>query len=208
MPPSTAFPPPEPPADPAAQAQTSGVAIAALILALIPLFCINVVGVVLGIVAIIQIGQRPRELKGQGLAIAAIVVGVMWFVVIIFAAIAIPNFMKYQARARQSEAKVSLKAVYSSAKAAQATTGNYPTTFDAIQWFPDGDARYSYFLGADAIPAAKDPVSLPPGISATADNPESFRAVAAGNIDGDETLDIWSIDQTGKLQNVVNDVDQ
>jgi hypothetical protein len=42
--------------------ETSGLAIAGFILALIPLACVNIVGVILGIVALVKISAQPRVL--------------------------------------------------------------------------------------------------------------------------------------------------
>ncbi len=91
--------------------KTSGLAIAALVLA----FLCFPIGLVLGIVAFIQIKNSKGELGGQGLAIAAMVVPAAMIPVMgILAAIAIPNFIRYQLRSKQSEAKVVLIGIKSS----------------------------------------------------------------------------------------------
>jgi hypothetical protein len=61
---------------PPTQPKTSGLAIAAFVCGLIPLCLIHLVGVALGIAALIVISKRPQHLKGQGFAIAGIAVGV------------------------------------------------------------------------------------------------------------------------------------
>jgi prepilin-type processing-associated H-X9-DG protein len=55
--------------------RTSGMAIASLILAL--LGCTAPLGLILGIVALVQINRNPRRLSGSGLAIGAIVIGAL-----------------------------------------------------------------------------------------------------------------------------------
>ncbi len=51
--------------------------------------------------------------------------------------------------------------------------------------------------------------TLPPGCTAsTLDSVSAtgFTAVATGNIDGDPTCDVWTIDENKTLLNVTNDV--
>jgi type II secretory pathway pseudopilin PulG len=96
---------------PSTAPKTSGLAIAALVLSL--LFCIPLaplIGLVLGIVALMQIDKSKGALTGKGMAIGAIVVSLFTIVAAIgmMVAIAIPNFARYQARAKEAEARVSL----------------------------------------------------------------------------------------------------
>src|SRR6476646_9132401 len=67
----------------------------------------------------------------------------------ILAAIAIPNFVAYQAKSKQSEAKVSLGAIFTSAVAYQAESQNpqsyAPSTISQIGWQPSGTPRYSFW---------------------------------------------------------------
>lgn len=65
--------------------KTSGMAIAGLVLALLGLTA--PIGLILGIVALIQIGNNPRRLSGSGLAIAAIVIGAIVSLVLIVVAV-------------------------------------------------------------------------------------------------------------------------
>jgi type IV pilus assembly protein PilA len=189
----------------AGQPKTSGLAIAALILSILPIACINVVGIVLGIVALVKINEKPTLLKGKGLAIAAIIVGVMWFFVGILAAIAIPNFLKFQARAKQSEAKVSLKSLYTAEKAFFAENGRFATTFAMAGWQPEASRRYTYFLGDDVIaPTQGEAQGLPEEVETYA-REQSFQAAAIGNLDSDDTVDVWIIDQENQLQQLSDD---
>lgn len=67
------------PAPPPPPRTTNGLAVAALILGIIPL-CVGIVGIVLGIVALNQIKRTGQN--GRGMAIAGIVCGAFWLVVI------------------------------------------------------------------------------------------------------------------------------
>jgi hypothetical protein len=80
--------------------QTSGMAIAALTLGLFScLFPAGLVGIILGIVALVQIGNSRGQLKGQGMAIAGIICAIM-IPLIFLPAILFPVFAKAREKAR------------------------------------------------------------------------------------------------------------
>lgn len=58
----------------------------------------------------------------------------------ILAAVAIPNYQKYQARARQSEAKIALSSVYTAEKAYSTENSTYSSCLQQIGYAPDGFA--------------------------------------------------------------------
>ncbi len=122
----------------------------------------------------------------------------------ILAAIAIPNFLQYQAKAKQSEAKRNLVAIHTGEIAYFAEHNNYIDDFNAIGFSVTGSSqRYYYELGNASSG------TLPPGCTAsTLDNISTggFKAAAVGNIDGDATCDVWTIDDQKNLVNVTNDV--
>jgi type IV pilus assembly protein PilA len=117
--------------------KTSGLAIAALVFAV--LFCIPgapLVGLVLGIIAISKIDNSRGQLTGKGLAIAAIATSVVMMVanVGMLAAIAIPNFIRYQLRSKTSEARVNLQAIGNGAMAYFAEKNRFPE--QSTDWVP------------------------------------------------------------------------
>jgi type IV pilus assembly protein PilA len=65
----------------------------------------------------------------------------------ILAAIAIPNFLKFQAKSKQSEAKASLGAIYTGQIAFFGETNTFGD-FDQVNWSPSGSPRYHYSLAA------------------------------------------------------------
>lgn len=69
--------PPIPPLPVVIRQRTSGLAIASLALSLV--FCLFFVGpvlaIVFGVLALLQIGRRPLELTGRGLALAGLIIG-------------------------------------------------------------------------------------------------------------------------------------
>lgn len=126
----------------------------------------------------------------------------------ILAAIAIPNFLAYQARAKQSEAKSNLAAIHTGETAYFAENNEYIDNFGAIGFSVTGQTqRYSYELGADDLEPA-DPIS-PAACNTTGEDAvtaTAFTAGATGNIDGDDDCDVWTIDDGKNLTNTSNDV--
>jgi type IV pilus assembly protein PilA len=103
----------------------------------------------------------------------------------ILAAIAIPNFLRYQAKTKQSEAKTNLGAIFTSQVTYFGEEDTYGSIAD-IGWAPEGSTRYAYtMLSADA---------------------DSFSSEARGNIDTDSAVDVWEMNDTRALDNVSNDV--
>jgi len=65
----------------------------------------------------------------------------------ILAAIAIPNFLKFQAKSKMSEAKTNLGAIYTGELAYFGEQNSYGD-FAAINWSPSGTPRYHFALGS------------------------------------------------------------
>ena len=130
----------------------------------------------------------------------------------ILAAIAIPNFMKFQAKAKQSEAKANLKAFYTAAQARFADGGTFEC--GKCDWTPEKGYRYRYWVSttdADNITTAGDDNKLttecttkPTGSGVQAET--AFTTGASSNIDADDTCDQWTINDANDMQNAVNDV--
>ena len=70
----------------------------------------------------------------------------------ILAAIAIPNFIRFQARSKQAEAKTNLKAIFSGQKARYGERDAYSTALGDIGFSPERGNRYSFDLGAISAP--------------------------------------------------------
>ena len=103
--------------------------------------------------------KRMHGKKGFTLIELMIVVAIIG----ILAAIAIPNFLKYQAKSKQSEAKVNLGAIGTSAESFRAehdtyemtnpatnngvgpqTTADYSKVSNDLGWAPQGKSYYTY----------------------------------------------------------------
>ncbi len=94
--------------------------------------------------------------KGFTLVELLIVIGIIG----ILSVIAIPNFMKFQAKAKQTEAKINLSGLYTAEKAFYAEYGSYHSALGTIGFSVDGNRRF-YAVG---FPAATG-VALPNGVT-------------------------------------------
>jgi type IV pilus assembly protein PilA len=86
--------------------------------------------------------RKLRSKKGFTLIELMIVVAIIG----ILAAIAIPNFLKFQAKSKQSEAKSNLGAVFTGEVAFFGETNRYGN-FQEINWAASGTPRYHYLIG-------------------------------------------------------------
>jgi type IV pilus assembly protein PilA len=129
----------------------------------------------------------------------------------ILAAIAIPNFMTYQAKARQSEAKVGLGGMFTAATAYFAEQGTFVATPAAVGYLPTGTPRYTFSYNSTAVnagsTAAACPAAAPNALAVATAN--AFTGAASGNVDGETgTCDMWTTDDARNLVNTINDVTQ
>ena len=117
----------------------------------------------------------------------------------ILAAIAIPNFLRFQLRARSSEGKTNIAAIRTAEESYAAEFGNYlaagaaptvaslgaakqdfvPTAgFTSLGWSPEGQVYFSYAVGTDA-------------------NNTEYAIGGVADIDGDGTDQIWGYVKPG-----------
>ena len=217
--------------------QTSGLAIASIVVGILSVCCCNLLGIlaiILGLVAISQINKSGGRITGKGLATGGIVIGGLSMLLMVLYLILqliniVPMFQDEQFKkeikeiwdeihniqngitvpqkaALQAEAKANLGAIYISEIAYFAEHNNYGSTFEELYWLPDGSTNYAYFIGDDVVQAANGgPYSLPYEVNVDV-RLNGFAAAAVGNIDNDDTLDVWIIDENKNLNNIINDL--
>jgi type IV pilus assembly protein PilA len=158
--------------------------------------------------------KRDRE-KGFTLIELMIVVAILG----ILAAIAIPNFMRFQAKSKQSEAKTNLGAIGTTAEAFRSENDTYAATWAQLGWGPQGTTRYAYYYsGWSELLAAISTNGVLAGTPTTAAAPcvpadptttlaaVGFIAGASGQVDTDIACDVWTYNQGRVLTNGTNDV--
>jgi type IV pilus assembly protein PilA len=101
---------------PAGPAPTSGKAVASLIFGLFILFFpFSIVAIILGHLSLSEIRKSAGRLKGEGMAIAGLVLGYIGVagvpIVLIMAAIAIPNLLRARMAANESSAVASVRTI-------------------------------------------------------------------------------------------------
>src|SRR5262244_1949848 len=83
----------------------------------------------------------------------------------ILAAIAIPNFIRFQARSKQSEAKSNLKSMFTAERSFYQEKDKYSIYINEIGFSPERGNRYSYSLGS---PGASPQLRNNPTLASTA----------------------------------------
>jgi len=134
----------EQPASPSEAKST--LAIVALVLGIVGVcfFPLGLIAAVLGIVALVRL---PSGHSAKGFAVASIALPVISVPITgILAAIAIPNFIRFQERSKQAECKSNLKALYVAERSYFAEHDHYTEDFSELGWVPERGNRYAYSL--------------------------------------------------------------
>lgn len=182
--------------------------------------CLWPVGFALSIVAMVKTSKPPR--MGRDMAIASLVVSVVAIVFLgIQVAIAIPNFIKFQARTKQAECKTNLRSLYTAA-ATQLVDEGRLGNLEELGLVAEPRNRYAYVLQLpdDVVPVGERETPLDaaalrdalrsagvePGVQGKC--PEcDITAACVGNVDSDDTLDVWSISSIRRTDADGNRVD-
>lgn len=157
--------------------------------------------------------------------IIAVVVGALALCcgVGVLAAIAVPNFIRFESRSKQVEAKANLKAAYTAERAYFAEKDTYSDRIAEVGFLPERGNRYLYAFSPDGdlltpgsaagdhtgvlVDTTKHPGASPDaleeavpkalwdevGVHGTCPADCFITIVAAGDIDSDSTVDVWSV---------------
>jgi type IV pilus assembly protein PilA len=129
--------------------------------------------------------RNLRNRKGFTLIELMIVVAIIG----ILAAIAIPNFLRFQAKSKQSEAKELLSTVYTAEEAHFAEANTYGTLSD-VGFTPSATPKYYTTI-----------------MSNLTFGTTSFTGTASANLDTDATIDLWTVTNAAReATNTTNDV--
>ncbi len=133
----------------------------------------------------------------------------------ILAAIAIPNFLRFQAKSKQSEAKTNLGGIFT-AETSYFSEFNGFADMGVVSWAPIGTStRYKYTVGGAVDMGLASVAIVPanwagviPAFSVINATPAGFTAGAQGNIDTDASpqQDAWTMNDERSLQNTFDDV--
>jgi len=126
--------------------------------------------------------KRPLDLVEPVSGFTLIELMIVVAILGILAALAVPNFMNYQCKAKQTEAKTYLGSIRTAEEAYFLEFETYSGDINTILFETKGFLRYTY------------------GIESATNS--TFTGVANGTINGEQ--DLWRIDQNGQLSNDIN----
>lgn len=142
-----------------------GLAITSLVLGILGLPTLGllgvgaILGIILGVVALVKANKEPAVYGGKGLAIAGIVTSAVSFIMIpfigIIAAIAIPSLLRARASANESGAIGDIRTVISAEVAYQSTSGGSFDTLECLagptRCLPQYPASAPTFVGPEML---------------------------------------------------------
>jgi Tfp pilus assembly protein PilE len=154
--------------------------------------------------------SQPQEVKKKsGFLLNILIIGAF---VAILAAIALPDYMTFNIKAYQAEARRNLSLIHKAQMKYHSDHNEYfmgPGCFEKLNIeFGYPSKRYSFYCGTEIL-APQEPANN----LRLCDHPdppeptdEVFFIMAVGNVDQDSKCDIWIINEAGVDENIVNDV--
>jgi len=155
---------------------------------------------------------QRKSSKGFTLIELLIVIGI----ISILAAISIPNYFKYMAKAKQTEVLANLTSLYTAEQLYFAENSEYSTNLngqEGLNWQPggyqegkeknfyytygfigDGQENVNFFIGKSKTPKEN--------LNQTFANKNGFIAAAACDLTGKGKYDIWTIDENKNIKHI------
>ena len=164
--------------------------------------------------------MRPSSRFSFGFSMLELMV--VLAIIAFLASIAVPNYFKYLAKAKQAEVALNLTSLHAAMQSHWAEAGSYSATLtgeSSIGWQPGGYKKNGqnsfYYTYGFNIPGAQEGVHYFTGklktpsahLRDTFAKQGSFVAAAVGTIAGSDRVDIWSIDENRNLVHVQDGVD-
>lgn len=132
-------------------------------------------------------------------------------IIAFLAVIAYPKYLTFMARAKRSEAYLTLASLYAAQKAYWAEHSAYCALLqgaNSLNWKPEGKTHYTYGF-AGAVGVNYIPGKLVADLGALAQghaDQQGFVAVAVGDIDGDGKSDVLTINDKNEIALVQDDL--
>jgi len=150
---------------------------------------------------------EPQPKKGMPVWVIILIVLAAGFVLCscigVLAAIAIPNFIKFQGRSKQMECKTAVKSAYVAEKSYFAEHDRYSENPEEVFFTSDGTRSVLLFSNeGKPVGRGANPDQLAQAIQVHANGPLGVRGqcpkcaitIACGaNVDNDEQVDVWTI---------------
>ena len=160
--------------------------------------------------------DKMRAVKGFTLIELMIVVAI----ISILSIIAVPNFFRFLAKAKRSEAYMNLSSIYTAQKVYWAENGTYSSQLsgeNSIGWQPEGysgggkNERFNYTYGFGDGEEGKNYFTgkletSHTYMSMTRADKTGFVVAAVGDIDGDGKPDILTINEKNDLKIIQDDL--
>jgi prepilin-type N-terminal cleavage/methylation domain-containing protein len=143
-------------------------------------------------------------------------------IIAFLAVLAVPQLMRYKAKAYQAEVAMNLASLHTAEQAFFAQHGFYTAELtgpNGLGWKPAGagngqEAGFYYTYGFN-VPGAQEGVHYFTGklgapqdaLGSTSAAKEGFTAGAAADVTGKGRVDVWQIDDNRRLTNTINGID-